>query len=94
MMPFDGDMLGGYFRISGVKISRPNKSQCNEDDLSLKAGDGVTYIFDEYEKGGMDVQGVGGLFLLRAYPVIPFFFKAQESQFSLNRSLEVGVSTR
>ncbi len=31
-------------------------TQCSEDNLSLKAGDAVTFNFDEYEKGGMDVQ--------------------------------------
>ncbi len=37
-------------------LPRQQSPQCSEDDLSLKSGDGVTFIFDEYEKGGMDIQ--------------------------------------
>ncbi len=40
----------------GRFLPRQHSPQCSEDDLSLKAGDGVTFIFDEYEKGGIDVQ--------------------------------------
>ncbi len=40
----------------GHFLPRQQCPQCSEDDLSLKAGGSVTFIFDEYEKGGMDVQ--------------------------------------